>query len=60
MTDTEERKHPLAGLDPHACYQTMMTERTSLITARRESEDDLVKTIVQISTSLIALTAGFP
>lgn len=59
MTASEENEHPLDGLDPDACYRTMMTERTTLITARRESEDNLIKTIIQISTTLIALTAGF-
>jgi hypothetical protein len=37
----------------------MMSERTSLITARRQSEDNLVRTIIQLSSALIAVMAGF-
>jgi MFS family permease len=37
----------------------MMSERTALITARRESEDNLIKTIIQLSAALLALLAGF-
>lgn len=36
-----------------------MSERTALITARRESEDNLIKTIIQLSSALIVLMAGF-
>ena len=36
-----------------------MSERTDLIKARREAEDNLVKTIVQLSATLIVLLAGF-
>lgn len=59
MTKDNGPSHPLDHLDQDACYQTMMSERTTLITARRESEDNLVKTIIQLSTTMIALTAGF-
>jgi hypothetical protein len=51
--------HPLDDCDPDACYQTMMSERTSLITARRESEDNLIKTVIQLAAALLALLAGF-
>lgn len=51
--------HPLDGCDPTECYQTMMAERTALITARRESEDNLIKTVIQLSAALLALLAGF-
>jgi hypothetical protein len=37
----------------------MMSERTSLITARRESEDNLIKTIIQLGSALIVLISGF-
>lgn len=59
MTDGQISPHPLDPCDPDQCYQTMMTERTALITARRESEDSLIKTIVQLAAALIALMAGF-
>ena len=36
-----------------------MSERTALITARRDSEDNLIKTIVQLAAALIAVIAGF-
>jgi hypothetical protein len=51
--------HPLDGSDPDACYQTMMSERTHLITARRESEDNLIKTVIQIGSALLVVIAGF-
>ena len=49
----------LDGCDLDECYKTMMAERTDLIKARREAEDNLVKTVVQLSATLIALIAGF-
>lgn len=51
--------HPLDDCDPAECYQTMMSERTELIKARREAEDNLVKTIIQLSSGLVVLLAGF-
>ena len=51
--------HPLDDCDPTECYQTMMSERTELIKARREAEDNLVKTIIQLSSALVVLLAGF-
>lgn len=36
-----------------------MSERTALITARRQSEDNLVRTIIQLSSGLIAIIAAF-
>ena len=51
--------HPLDDSDPDQCYKVMMAERTVLITARREAEDNLIKTIIQLSVALIVLMAGF-
>ena len=51
--------HPLDECDPTDCYQTMMAERTELITARRQAEDGFIKTIIQLSSALIVLMAGF-
>lgn len=51
-------RHPLANVDEYERYKTMMAERADLIKARRESEDNLVKTLVQISSVLIVLIAG--
>lgn len=59
MSDQQINAHPLDGCDPAACYQTMMSERTALITARREAEDNLIKTVIQLSAALLALLAGF-
>lgn len=53
------QKHPLDECDPSECYQTMMSERTELIKARREAEDNLVKTIIQLASALLVLLAGF-
>lgn len=51
--------HPLAECDDEALYKAMMSERTELIKARRESEDNLVKTIIQLSSALLVVLAGF-
>ena len=51
--------HPLDGTDADACYQVMMSEPTHLITAKRESEDNLIKTIIQIGSALLVVIAGF-
>ncbi|MEE9433302.1 MAG: hypothetical protein V3V15_03590 [Sphingorhabdus sp.] len=37
----------------------MMAERTTLITARREAEDNLIKTVVQLSVAMIVILTGF-
>lgn len=59
MPEGSHPPHPLDGCDPTECYQTMMSERTALITARREAEDNLIKTVIQVSAALLALLAGF-
>lgn len=51
--------HPLEGSDLSECYKVMMSERTALITARRETEDNLIKTVIQLSSAMIVLMAGF-
>ena len=51
--------HPLEGCDEKECYDTMMSERTELIKARREAEDNLVKTVIQLSSALMVLLAGY-
>jgi hypothetical protein len=51
--------HPLDDRDPDACDSVMRSERTLLITAKRESEDNLLKAIVQLASALIVLSAGF-
>jgi hypothetical protein len=53
-----EKSHPLDNSDPDQCYAVMMSERTTLITAKRESEDNLIKTVVQLSSAMIVLAAG--
>lgn len=57
--DDRPEPHPLDGCDEDECYKVMMAERNVLITARRETEDNLIKTIIQLSSALIALMAGF-
>ncbi|MGY4397713.1 hypothetical protein ACVWZA_002910 [Sphingomonas sp. UYAg733] len=57
--ESKTLEHPLDGCDADECYKTMMSERTELIKARREAEDHLIKTIIQLSAALIALIAGF-
>lgn len=62
MTDSSTdptAPHPLDGTDPDQCYQIMMNERSILITARRESEDNLIKNIISLSSAMIVLMAGF-
>ncbi|MFO6446424.1 hypothetical protein ACLBKU_04700 [Erythrobacter sp. NE805] len=51
--------HPLDGCDPDELYKVMMAERTELNKARRESEDNFVKSIIQLSSGLLLLLAGF-
>ena len=51
--------HPLDDCDENECYKTMMAERTVLIAAQRDAQDNLIKTIIQLSSALIALMAGF-
>lgn len=51
--------HPLDGCDEDDCYKTMMAERTVLVAAQRDAQDNLIKTIIQLSSALIALMAGF-
>jgi hypothetical protein len=58
-TKSNKPPHPLDGCDEDECYKTMMSERTTLITARRESEDNLIKAIIQLSSALVVLMAGF-
>ena len=60
MADREKvNPHPNDGCDEDKCYEVMMAERTVLITASRESQDNLIKTIITLASSLIALMAGF-
>lgn len=51
--------HPNDGCDDDKCYEVMMNERSTLITARRESEDNLIKTIITLASTLIPLMSGF-
>ena len=57
--DPTPSDHPLEGCDPDDCYKTMMEERRALDTARRESEDNVVKNVIQIAAALIVVIAGF-
>jgi preprotein translocase subunit Sss1 len=50
--------HPLDGTDPDRCYDVMMAERTALITAKRETEDELVRTIIKLSSASLLLLPG--
>ncbi len=59
MSEGKSESHPLTDCDPDECYRTMMSERTDLIKAQRDAEDTLVKTIIQISSALLVLLAGF-
>ncbi|WP_156348576.1 hypothetical protein [Sphingomonas sp. Leaf23] len=59
MTEQIDSAHPLDGCADDELYKIMMSERTELIKARRDAEDTLIKTIIQLSSSLITLTAGF-
>ena len=58
-TDQDHQVHPLDGCDPGKLDDIMRDERRALITAQRESQDNFVKTIVQLSSSLVVLMAGF-
>ncbi len=51
--------HPHDGCDERECYDIMMSERTDLVKARREAQDSLVKTLIQLSSALLVLLAGY-
>lgn len=59
IPEVQSDPHPLDGCDAEELYKVMMSERTELIKARRESEDNFVKTIIQLSSALLVLLAGF-
>jgi hypothetical protein len=51
--------HPLDKADPEKCYDAMIAERNLLITAKRSAEDELVKSIVKLSSAALLLIPGF-
>lgn len=53
-----EVAHPLDGADEEKCYDIMMAERTALHTAKRASEDELIRTIVKLSSASLLLIPG--
>jgi len=55
---SETDVHPLEGLDPKDCYDAMMAERSALITAKRSSEDDLIKSLIQLSSAALLIIPG--
>ena len=55
----QSKCHPLNDRDEADCYDVMMKERSDLINAKRESEDALVKSIIQLSAALIVVLVGF-
>lgn len=58
-SDPPKPAHPLEEADAKDCYEIMMRERSTLIAAKRESEDTLVKSVVQLSVALTAIITGF-
>ncbi len=50
--------HPLKGADLDKCYDVMMAERTALITAKRETEDELIRTLIKLSSASLLLIPG--
>jgi hypothetical protein len=50
--------HPLDGADEDKCYDVLLTERNSLLTAKRASEDDAIKGIIKFSSAALLLVPG--
>lgn len=50
--------HPLDGRDDRECYDVMMAERNALVAAKRETEDELVKGIIKLSSGALLLVPG--
>lgn len=56
MTENNgSKKHPLDGVDEWECYDQLIAERNRLISAKRESEDGFIKTIIQLSSAILLL-----
>ncbi|MFA7596296.1 MAG: hypothetical protein WCY92_08060 [Novosphingobium sp.] len=55
MTDT----HPLDGKDEWECYDQHIAERNRLIEGKRNSEDNFIKTVIQLSSAIALLVPGF-
>jgi hypothetical protein len=48
-----DRPHPLEGVDPWDCYDQHIAERNKLISAKRDAEDGFIKTIIQLSSTIV-------
>lgn len=50
--------HPLKEIDDRECYDILMRERTLLISAKRESENELIRTLVKLSSAAALIVPG--
>src|SRR5688500_1822669 len=51
--------HPLDGKDEWECYDQHISERNKLIEAKRNAEDNFVKTVIQLSSAIALLVPSF-
>jgi hypothetical protein len=47
--------HPLDGSDEDKCYDVLLSERNSLLSAKRSAEDEAVKGIIKASSAILLL-----
>jgi len=51
--------HPLDEKDEWECYDNHIAERNRLIESKRNSEDNFVKTVIQLSSAIALLVPSF-
>lgn len=50
--------HSLDGTDPDKCYDVLLSERNSLLTAKRAAEDEAIRGIIRFSGAALLLIPG--
>lgn len=57
--EPQKGAHPLDGKDEWDCYDQHIAERNKLIEGKRSSEDNFVKTVIQLSSAIALLVPSF-
>lgn len=55
MAEGDPPAHPLAHVTPEKCHELLMAERNLLVTAKADRENELVRTIIQVSSAGLLL-----
>jgi hypothetical protein len=50
--------HSLDGTDPDKCYDVLLSERNSLLTAKRAAEDEAIRGVIRFSGAALLLIPG--